>query len=71
MPALKLVGVELANVCAVSVEYEAPVVGLVTQAPCRARGDYELLCLGALLDLEVSQEFAESLHVPNFGMCRV
>jgi len=33
--------------------------------------DYGLLCLGALLDLEVSQEFAEPLHVSNFGMCRM
>jgi len=31
VPALKLVGVELAHVGAVSVEYQAPVVGLVTE----------------------------------------
>jgi len=31
VPALELVGVELAHVGAVSVEYQAPVVGLVAQ----------------------------------------
>ena len=33
--------------------------------------DCGLLRRGALLDLEVSQEFAEPLHVSNFGMCRM
>ena len=30
-----------------------------------------LLCLSALLDPEVSQEFAEPLYVSNPGMCRM